>query len=507
MTASLPHLAFILLLLHSAETLDEHRPIRRRKKESGHDRALLGNVINNIFARARPEEVPVGEINAASDMKDQDGHTVSSDVQMEGNKAFDSFLARYGVPGFGETSAGAARAKMPSEESRSSGKGKGGSANLCDDSTDSSKVGSKRSTKKGKGKYRPSHAPSSCAPAPTRTPAPTLSTKSSKSKQSSTKSKATEAPVPKPSAAPTPLPPPTAAPTPAPPPTTAPTPVPQPTASPSEVEDLQPPTASPTIAPSIAITVPTVAPISRSPSTGQPVETEVCSVYESVNRDPSALHFSQGIALTCEHLEEVIKETLSLGAPAVISETVTCVPTSFSISPIPPVEVCYELVIIFDPDSTFTPTSDEIDELICLILEPPTVNDLLDNLQALASSNPFSDTTGLTCADTSVTTDPPTVAPSTETPTVAPTTDAPSIAPTTATTSPPVELRYDITQQLLMPAEEQAVFEASAAKWESIVVGDISDFPSSGLSVPPKEGCTYPEVIDDIFICGVVEPM
>ena len=44
-------------------------------------------------------------------------------------------------------------------------------------------------------------------------------------------------------------------------------------------------------------------------------------------------------------------------------------------------------------------------------------------------------------------------------------------------------------------------------RWEQIVVGDIPDFPSSSLTVEPKEGCTYPDIIDDLYICGVIEPI
>jgi len=55
-----------------------------------------------------------------------------------------------------------------------------------------------------------------------------------------------------------------------------------------------------------------------------------------------------------------------------------------------------------------------------------------------------------------------------------------------------------------MPTDQQLVFQAAAAKWESIIIGDISETPSSSISVPPKFGCTYPPTIDDIFICGVI---
>jgi len=77
----------------------------------------------------------------------------------------------------------------------------------------------------------------------------------------------------------------------------------------------------------------------------------------------------------------------------------------------------------------------------------------------------------------------------------------PTVAPVASS------LRYDITQQLFMPTQEQEVFLRAGQRWEQIVVGDIPDFPSSSLTVEPKQGCTYPDVIDDLYICGVIEPI
>jgi len=83
-------------------------------------------------------------------------------------------------------------------------------------------------------------------------------------------------------------------------------------------------------------------------------------------------------------------------------------------------------------------------------------------------------------------------------------------APTTAPTDPPtdspgVDNRYDITQDLLMAESEKDVFLSAAARWEEVITGDLLDFESRRLSSGPPDGCTYPEIIDDLYICGSFE--
>ena len=92
----------------------------------------------------------------------------------------------------------------------------------------------------------------------------------------------------------------------------------------------------------------------------------------------------------------------------------------------------------------------------------------------------------------------PTVSPAAE-----PTTESPTDSP--MQTPPDVDNRYDITQDLLMAESEKDVFISAAARWEEIVTGDLADFESRLLSSGPPDGCTYPEVIDDLYICGSFE--
>ena len=82
----------------------------------------------------------------------------------------------------------------------------------------------------------------------------------------------------------------------------------------------------------------------------------------------------------------------------------------------------------------------------------------------------------------------------------------PSVTPAPTPTGSPVA-GYEITQELLMPTRDGAVFEAAAARWESVIIGDLSNVPSSIITVAPSFGCTYPSTIDDLFICSVLKTM
>jgi hypothetical protein len=71
--------------------------------------------------------------------------------------------------------------------------------------------------------------------------------------------------------------------------------------------------------------------------------------------------------------------------------------------------------------------------------------------------------------------------------------------------STPVISEFDITLKLIgMPTSDAATFANAAARWESIIVGDLSDVNSNTLEVLGG-GCTYPSIIDDVYICGKFE--
>lgn len=56
-----------------------------------------------------------------------------------------------------------------------------------------------------------------------------------------------------------------------------------------------------------------------------------------------------------------------------------------------------------------------------------------------------------------------------------------------------------------MAESEKEVFIRAAARWEQVVTGDLEEFESSLLSSGPREGCTYPAIIDDLYICGAFQ--
>jgi len=93
----------------------------------------------------------------------------------------------------------------------------------------------------------------------------------------------------------------------------------------------------------------------------------------------------------------------------------------------------------------------------------------------------------------------------TENPTAIPSAQ-PSSAPSRPTTTS-YTIFLDMEQNV--PIADQRFFVDAAARWEQVVVGDLPNiasqrildsFPVTGL---PAEGCTYPEIIDDLYVCSV----
>jgi hypothetical protein len=56
-----------------------------------------------------------------------------------------------------------------------------------------------------------------------------------------------------------------------------------------------------------------------------------------------------------------------------------------------------------------------------------------------------------------------------------------------------------------IPEADRAFFADAKARWETIIVGDVSDRRVLGRSGIP--GCEYPRRIDDLYICGVYAPI
>jgi hypothetical protein len=83
---------------------------------------------------------------------------------------------------------------------------------------------------------------------------------------------------------------------------------------------------------------------------------------------------------------------------------------------------------------------------------------------------------------------------------VAPVAPAPT-APT-APTAPPA-FSIDIQYLSGISAADQVVFRTAKARWESVIVGDKSDFDTSGITLKSLESaCVLPKIIDDLYICA-----
>jgi hypothetical protein len=83
-------------------------------------------------------------------------------------------------------------------------------------------------------------------------------------------------------------------------------------------------------------------------------------------------------------------------------------------------------------------------------------------------------------------------------PTLAPIAPTPVAAPATAVVS-----NYNIQLDLskITATADQNIFASAAAKWQSVITGDLTSFDPRSL--PPRDdGCQWPSSIDDLFVCA-----
>jgi hypothetical protein len=84
---------------------------------------------------------------------------------------------------------------------------------------------------------------------------------------------------------------------------------------------------------------------------------------------------------------------------------------------------------------------------------------------------------------------------------------APTPAPRVPTPAPKtptgVGSNYNIQIDLsrITTAADQAVFMSAAAKWESVIAGDLSSYDTRNWQAR-DDGCQWPSIIDDLFICA-----
>jgi hypothetical protein len=60
---------------------------------------------------------------------------------------------------------------------------------------------------------------------------------------------------------------------------------------------------------------------------------------------------------------------------------------------------------------------------------------------------------------------------------------------------------YDIYLDLVgVPASDTSVFVNARARWQSVVLSDLSDIATGGITT--ASGCSVPSIIDDLYICA-----
>jgi hypothetical protein len=78
---------------------------------------------------------------------------------------------------------------------------------------------------------------------------------------------------------------------------------------------------------------------------------------------------------------------------------------------------------------------------------------------------------------------------------------APIPVPKPVPVSVPIVNNYNILlDHVGVPVVDQTLFKDATTRWQSIVVGDLSNISTSTLNAP-LSGCVHPTVIDDLYIC------
>jgi hypothetical protein len=90
----------------------------------------------------------------------------------------------------------------------------------------------------------------------------------------------------------------------------------------------------------------------------------------------------------------------------------------------------------------------------------------------------------------------------TKRPTKSPTKASPTKAPTAAVVS---NFNIQLDLSTISTAADKAVFSNAAAKWQRVITSDLSDFNTNTFAAR-TDSCTWPTVIDDLFICAEYQP-
>jgi hypothetical protein len=107
----------------------------------------------------------------------------------------------------------------------------------------------------------------------------------------------------------------------------------------------------------------------------------------------------------------------------------------------------------------------------------------------------------------------PKIAPTIEASSAAPSSMSPSAAKLEDSSAAPTSMSpsaasledYEITVSYSnVPVDDHPFFQVAFDRWQSIITKGLRDIPSSLLG-PPIDGCSYPEVIDDVFVCATYD--
>jgi hypothetical protein len=83
-------------------------------------------------------------------------------------------------------------------------------------------------------------------------------------------------------------------------------------------------------------------------------------------------------------------------------------------------------------------------------------------------------------------------------------------SPTTANpTEPPPVSAFTITLSFdaSVPTDDQADFQRGAQRWERVITGDLVDIDGASIPADLASPCTFPDTIDDIFVCVYYEQL
>lgn len=127
----------------------------------------------------------------------------------------------------------------------------------------------------------------------------------------------------------------------------------------------------------------------RSPATGTVIDSSPFFVSYDVTGVPDATNFNEAGLLTCEHIVDVL--TSFFDSPFTILEKTYCTPVATSTNP---TWIEFEVTSIFARESVAIPEAG-VDALIKSAFSRPIDEELMEDLNALPSTNPFSTTSAI----------------------------------------------------------------------------------------------------------------